>query len=144
MYRDFGPRESRAVSASFLRRLRWFFQGLAQHDLRAKEKQAFFVVLRRLAAIHGRLPDSMIAEETKVSNEILASGGFADVRTGMYKGRLVAVKTMRVAKQDDSRKIRKVGINDSFSAAWNAVLIILPSNFAKKLSSGTRCPTQTS
>ena len=58
----------------------------------------------------------MIAEEIKVSDKILASGGFADVRTGMYKGRLVAVKTMRVTKQDDSRKIRKVSVNGVFSA----------------------------
>jgi len=85
----------------------------------------------------------MITEEIKVSNEVLASGGFSDVRTGMYKGRLVAVKTIRLAKQDDSRRVRKVRINDTFSAAWNTVLTILHSNFAKKLSSGTHCPTQT-
>jgi len=86
----------------------------------------------------------MITEEIKVSDEILASGGFADVRTGMYKGHLVAVKTMRVAKQDDSRKIRKVSINSISSAAWNVVLTILLSNFAKKLFFGMRCPIQTS
>ena len=54
----------------------------------------------------------MITEEIKVSDEILASGGFADVRTGTYMGHLVAVKTMRVAKQDDFLKIRKVSIHD--------------------------------
>ena len=86
----------------------------------------------------------MMIEEIAVSGEILASGGFADVRTGMYGGRLVAVKTMRVAKQDDSRKIRKVNVNGIFSFAYNVVLTIFPSNFAKKLFYGTRCPTQTS
>jgi len=59
----------------------------------------------------------MITEEIEVSGEILASGGFADVRTGIYGGRFVAVKTLRVAKQDDSRKIRKVSVNGIFSVA---------------------------
>jgi len=96
-------------------RLRWFRQGLAEHKLTTTEKQAFFVALRRLAAIHGRLPESMmIAEDLKVSNKVLASGGFADVRTGRYMGHLVAVKTMRVAEQDSFLKIRKVSINDVF------------------------------
>jgi len=97
------------------RRLRWFRQGLAEHNLKTTEKQVFFVALRRLAAIHGRLPESMmIAEDLKVSDKVLASGGFADVRTGTYMGHLVAVKTMRVAEQDGFLKIRKVSINDIF------------------------------
>jgi len=54
----------------------------------------------------------MIREGITVSDEILASGGFANIRTGTYKGCLVAVKTMRVAKQDDLVKIRKVSIYD--------------------------------
>jgi len=52
----------------------------------------------------------MISDEIEVSGGALASGGFADVRTGTYAGRLVAVKTMRVAKQDDFLKIRKVSV----------------------------------
>jgi hypothetical protein len=117
MYRDFGPRKSRSAFASFTH-LRCFHQGLAEHNLQTAEKQAFFVALRRLAGIHGRLPDSMvITEEIKVSDDILASGGFADIRTGTYAGHLVAVKTMRVAKQDDFLKIRKVSVCDILSAA---------------------------
>ncbi|KAF9644344.1 kinase-like protein [Thelephora ganbajun] len=86
MYRDFRP----------------------QHKLKAAEKQAFFVMLRRLAGTHGRLPDSiMITENIEVEGEIRASGGFADVRSGRYMGSLVAVKTLRVAAQDDLQKIRK-------------------------------------
>jgi len=93
--------------------LRLFPKGIAEHKLKATEKQVFFVVLRRLAAIHGRLPESMmIMDEIKVSDEVLASGGFADVRTGTYKGCLVAVKTMRIAKQDDLLKIRRVSVHD--------------------------------
>jgi len=54
----------------------------------------------------------MIREEITVSDEILATGGFADVRTGTYKGCLVAVKSLRVARQDDVLKIKKVSIYD--------------------------------
>ena len=50
----------------------------------------------------------MISGEIEVQKQIFASGGFADVRSGTYKGHLVAVKTLRVAEIDDLRKIRKV------------------------------------
>ena len=56
----------------------------------------------------------IITEKIEISNDTLASGGFADVRRGTYMGQLVAVKTMRVAMQDDFLKIRKVGIEDIF------------------------------
>ena len=59
----------------------------------------------------------MITDEIKVSDKIFPSGGYADVRIGTYEGRFVAVKTMRVAKQDDLLKIRKVSVNGIFSAA---------------------------
>lgn len=59
----------------------------------------------------------MITEEIGVSEEILASGGFADVRTGTYQGCLVAVKTMRVAKRDDFLEMRKVSVHDILPAA---------------------------
>ena len=52
----------------------------------------------------------MIEDEIEVLGEILVSGGFADVRTGTYTGHLVAVKTMRVAKQDDILKIRRASV----------------------------------
>ncbi|KAF9643108.1 kinase-like protein [Thelephora ganbajun] len=82
--------------------------GIAGHNLEVVEKQAFFVTLRRLAGIHGRLPDSiMITENIEVEEEIRASGGFADVRSGRFKGSPIAVKTLRVAVWDDSLKIRK-------------------------------------
>jgi len=96
-------------------RLRWFLQGLVGHSLKAIEKQAFFITLKRLAGIHGRLPDSMmITEEIKVSDKIVASGGFADIRTGTYMGHLVALKTLRVKDEDDFLKIRKVSVHDIF------------------------------
>ncbi|KAF9647778.1 kinase-like protein [Thelephora ganbajun] len=82
--------------------------GIAQYNLEVAEKQAFFVTLRRLAGIHGRLPDSItITENIEVTEEIRASGGFADTRAGRYMGSLVAVRTMRVTMQDDVLKMRK-------------------------------------
>jgi len=101
-----------------LRHLRLFHQGIAEHKLKTVEKQAFFVTLRRLAGIHGRLPDSMmITGKIEVEDEIAASGGFADVRIGRYMGRLVAVKNMRLSEQDDTLMIRKVNVSDHFLAA---------------------------
>ena len=58
----------------------------------------------------------IIPEEIKVSDNVLASGGFADVKTGEYAGHLVAVKTMKVAEQDALLKIRKVSADIIFSA----------------------------
>ena len=87
-------------------------QGIAaEHNLRPAEKQAFFVVLRRLAERHGLLPSSMRIEgRIDVSDELHASSGFADVRSGTYRGHLVAIKTLRVTARDDFVKIRKVRI----------------------------------
>ncbi|KAF9785122.1 kinase-like domain-containing protein [Thelephora terrestris] len=84
-------------------------RGIVKHKLKIAEKQYFFTTLRRLAACHERLPESMtIAEnDVKVQAGILASGGFADVRRGRYKGHFVAVKTLRVAMVDDVSKIRR-------------------------------------
>ena len=56
----------------------------------------------------------IVTEKIEVSDEILASGGFADVRSGKYMGHLVAVKTVRVTAQDDFLKIRKVRTDDIF------------------------------
>ena len=95
--------------------LRLFCQGLARYNLETAEKQAFFVTLRRLATIHGRLPESMvITKKIAVTDKILASGGFADIRTGKYVGHVVAVREIRVPEQDNILKIRKVSIDDIF------------------------------
>jgi len=58
----------------------------------------------------------IITEDITVRDQILASGGYSDVRSGSYMGSLVAVKTLRVAVQDDILKIRKVSPGDIFSA----------------------------
>ena len=92
-------------------------QGIAEHNLKTAEKQAFFVTLRRLSGYYGRLPDSIIiTDKIEIDDKTLTSGGFADVRCGTYLGQLVAVKTMRVPEYDDLRRIRKVSTNRCFSA----------------------------
>lgn len=97
------------------RRFRWFLQGITEHNLKPTERQAFFVLLRRLAGCYGRLPGSMIiTEKIETSDNVPTSGGFADVRCGKYMGQPVAVKTMRVTERDDFQKIRKVSINDGY------------------------------
>ena len=50
----------------------------------------------------------MITDKIEVSDNVLASGVYADVRTGMYLGAVVAVKTMRVDGQDGFTRMRKV------------------------------------
>ena len=67
----------------------------------------------------------MIKEKLEVSGEVLASGGFADIRREMYMGQPVAVKTMRVTQEDDFLKIRKVRINDILPALRTVSTILL-------------------
>ena len=75
----------------------------------------------------------VIKEKLDVSDRVLATGGFADVRRGRYMGHLVAVKTVRVSMQDDLLKKWKVSRNGVFSAAWDAVSIILLQQFCKEV-----------
>jgi len=87
-------------------------QAIAEHDLKAAEKQAFFVTLGGLAERHGLLPSRMrITGKIQVSDKLHASNGFADLRSGTYGERLVAIKTLRITARDDYVKIRKVSLN---------------------------------
>ena len=120
-------------------------QGIAgEYQLRPTEKQAFFVALRRLAERHGLLPSRMrIAGRIEISDELLASSGFADLRSGTYKGCLVAIKTLRVTARDDFVRIRKVRVNglasrDGVSQQFHS------SDFARKSSSGAPYRIRTS
>ena len=72
----------------------------------------------------------IITEKIDVSDEMFASSGFAEVRSGTYSGHLVAVKTMRVAEQDNLLKIRKVSVG---VATPDAASTILPQHFCKEL-----------
>ena len=92
-------------------------QALAGHNLLPFEKQVIYVTLRRLAGIHGRLPDSMVIREqirTLDSGQSNRSGGFADIKQAEYKGQLIAVKTMKVAGSDNFEKIRRVSGENAF------------------------------
>ena len=75
----------------------------------------------------------MITDKIEISDKILVSGGFADVRTGTYMGTLVAVKTMRVHEQDGFTKIRKVSIYDCFLDYLDAILTAVPQRFCKEV-----------
>ena len=86
-------------------------QGLAKHNLHASEQQAFFSTVIELSGKHARLPGSMvITDEVNFSTcrNSLIAGGFADIQPGNYRGRTVAVKTLRLSMKDDLEKIRKV------------------------------------
>jgi len=98
-------------------------QGIAEHNLRPVEKQAFFVALRRLAERHGLLPSRMrITGKIEDADELLASSGFADLRSGVYKGHLVAIKALRITARDDYVKIRKVSTNDGHPGRTHSII----------------------
>ena len=78
--------------------------------LDSKLRQVAMNVLRKLCGRIGRLPDSyLLSEIFNVSGMPRAGGGFANVRMGVFNGKNVAVKTLRVSEVDDEAKIRKVG-----------------------------------
>ena len=142
MCRYFGLCELRSVFAPFLP-LRWSLQGIAEHSLETVEKNAFFLMLRRLAGLHNLLPDRMVLKgKIEIPDGILASAGFGDVKCGKYKEALVAVKTVRVAPQDDLQKIRKVSTDETFS--FTRPQPFITSDFTWKSFSGKLCPTRTS
>ena len=68
-----------------------------------------FSVLRRLCGKTGYLPESyLLSHKFDLSGLPRASGGFADVRVGVFKGKNVAVKSLRVSETDNKERIRKV------------------------------------
>ena len=50
----------------------------------------------------------MIMEKVQISDQVRIAGGFSDIREGIYRERLVAVKTLRVSPTEDLEKMRKV------------------------------------
>ena len=50
----------------------------------------------------------MLSAKFDLSVMPYAAGGIADVRMGSFKGKDVAVKSLRVAELDDKMRIRKV------------------------------------
>jgi len=86
----------------------------------------------------------MIRENIEVSEEILAFGGFGEVREGTYKGDRVAVKTTRVPLVGDLTKIRKVSIDDNLGLLLAPSQPFCSSDFTGRLSSGACYPIRTS
>ena len=102
-------------------------------------------MLRRLAERHELLPDRMVVtEEIEVSDEIAISGGFGDVNPGTYMGDRVAVKTARVAAQDDLQQIRKVNINCISRLIGTRSRSSCSRDFTRRSFSGGSCPIRTS
>ena len=84
-------------------------QGLTKRPLDGGLKKIFLLTIITLAGRHGRLPSSFaITDKVEVSDKILASGGFADVRPGACGNRPVAVRTLRISPGGDMNKIRNV------------------------------------
>ena len=54
----------------------------------------------------------VLAGDIEIKDNILASGGFADVRMGKYAGHPVSVKRLRVTPEDDVQKIREVSVDE--------------------------------
>ena len=68
------------------------------------------VVLRRMCGKIGHIPESyLLSDKFDLSGMPRASSSIADVRMGVFKGRDVAVKSLRVSEVDDKARIRKVG-----------------------------------
>jgi hypothetical protein len=85
-------------------------KGLRAASLNTQLRQLALGVLRKLCGRIGHLPDSyLLPDEFDLSGMPRASGEFSDVRTGVFKGRDVAVKTLRISEADDKAKLRKVG-----------------------------------
>lgn len=75
----------------------------------------------------------MIVDEIEVGQEILASGGYADIRSGTHLGRLVALKALRVAALDDHQKLRKVSTDNAISDNLHMNLTVLLQQFCKEV-----------
>jgi hypothetical protein len=92
-------------------------QGLSNRPLDGGLKKTFLLTLITLAGRHGRFPSSLaITDKIEVSDTILASGGFADVKPGVYGDRRVAVKVLRVSPTSEMEKIRNVRSSLSLEA----------------------------
>ena len=63
----------------------------------------------------------VVKEKIELSNNVVASGGFGDVRRGRYKDGLVAVKTAKVKPQANREKIRKVSIRAFHTHLWRGL-----------------------
>ncbi|EKM54982.1 uncharacterized protein PHACADRAFT_57275, partial [Phanerochaete carnosa HHB-10118-sp] len=62
----------------------------------------------RLSMVSFQLPESLFLTGVIIQNpKQVAAGGYADIHMGQYRGRLVALKTMRVFTQQTPKEISK-------------------------------------
>ena len=74
-------------------------------------KSHAFKLMRKLAGASRQVPKSYLVgsfSRLKVEETIVASGGFAEIRKGRYRGVNVAVKTIRISLGADIKAIHKV------------------------------------
>ena len=122
--------------------LSWL-QGLSDHSLSRIERRRFSTTLWTLAGTYRRLPNSVvIREKIEVSPEVLAYGGFSDIRMGNYGGNPVAIKTSSVARSDKLDRVIKVC--STCVSPSRGRLKGLSRDFVDKSSFGTDCLIQTS
>ena len=104
-----------------------------------------FKRFRQLCGWNGLLPSSHIIPETLVrtTEYPVAYGGFSDVWEGIYNDERVAIKALRIYKEDDVWKVRKVH-HLTFLFPLNPVADFAISSFAKRWRCGSESPIQTS
>lgn len=52
----------------------------------------------------------MVTNEVDVTDEVIASGGFADIKSATFGGRAVAVRSLRVASRDETEIVWNVSL----------------------------------
>ena len=70
-----------------------------------------FKLMRKLAGASRQVPKSYLVNTfmgCRVEKTIIASGGFADIREGRFKGMDVAVKTIRTSQRSNIDAIHEV------------------------------------
>lgn len=123
-------------------------QALENLALSSREMNRFLNAVRRLSDHYVISPCHVVVlHDLRVSDEVLASGGFGDVRAGWYKERRVAVKTAKVKPTDNLEKKTKVSNNTMTTlrpppAIWSQPLS--SSNFTRRSFYGAGYPTRTS
>ena len=84
---------------------------LKENQAADRTKSRAYKLLRRLAGASLQVPKSYLVGKWtrfKVEDEVIARGGFADIREGKLGGMVVAVKTLNTSHTADANAIHKV------------------------------------
>ena len=84
---------------------------LKENQAADRTESRAFKLLRRLAGASLQVPKSYLVGKWtryKVEDEVIARGGFADIREGKLGGMVVAVKTLNTSQKADTNAIHKV------------------------------------